>query len=133
MISFILINMMVARTKLLLVALGCFALLTLEARASETSIPLRVLYIGHRSADFAPFLKGHFAKVESTSRENFQPQSAKDYHVVLLDWPQGEIARQQRVGTSPLGKREDWAKPTLLLGSAGLNLAVAWKINGGSG
>ena len=35
--------------------------------------------------------------------------------------------------TSPLGKREAWHKPTVLLGSAGLNLAVAWKLKGGSG
>ncbi len=35
--------------------------------------------------------------------------------------------------TSPLGRREDWEKPTVLLGSTGLNLAVAWKLKGGSG
>ena len=52
---------------------------------------------------------------------------------MLLDWPQSDLERQQRVGTSPLGKRDEWAKPTVLLGSAGLNLAVAWKVYGGSG
>ena len=34
---------------------------------------------------------------------------------------------------SPLGRRDEWEKPTVLLGSAGLNLAVAWKLKGGSG
>jgi hypothetical protein len=78
-------------------------------------------------------LKGHFTKVESAPREGFRPQSANDFDVVLLDWPQSDLVREQRAGTCPLGKREDWAKPTVLLGSAGLNLAVAWKIYGGSG
>ena len=34
---------------------------------------------------------------------------------------------------TPLGLRDEWEKPTVLLGSAGLNLAVAWKLKGGSG
>ena len=34
---------------------------------------------------------------------------------------------------SPLGRRDEWEKPTVLLGSAGLHLAVAWKLKGGSG
>ena len=105
----------------------------MDARPSESALSLRVLYIGHRPSEFEPFLKGHFTKVESTPRESFQPQSAKDFDVVLLDWPQSDLERQQRVGTSPLGKRDEWAKPTVLLGSAGLNLAVAWKVYGGSG
>jgi hypothetical protein len=29
--------------------------------------------------------------------------------------------------------RAAWGKPTVLLGSAGLNLAVIWKVRGGSG
>ena len=124
---------MMARTKLLLAAVGCSAFLTLVARPSESPLSLRVLYVGHRSMEFEPFLKGHFARVESTPRESFQPQSAKDFDVVLLDWPQSDLARQQRIGTSPLGRREDWSKPTVLLGSAGLNLAVTWKVKGGCG
>ncbi len=35
--------------------------------------------------------------------------------------------------SAPLGNRADWTKPTVLLGSAGLKLAVAWKVKGGSG
>jgi hypothetical protein len=38
-----------------------------------------------------------------------------------------------RILKAPLGTREDWKKPTVLLGSAGLNLAVSWKLKGGSG
>lgn len=101
--------------------------------ASETLLPQRVLYIGHRAADFEPFLKQHFTEVKSVSRDEFKPAQARDFDVVLLDWPQSETARGLRTHDSPLGKREDWDKPAVLLGSAGLNLAVAWKLKGGSG
>ena len=121
------------QAKLVLVAAGCFSFLTLEAWPSESPVSLRVLYVGHRPAEFEPHLKPHFAKVESVAREGFQPQSARNFDVVLLDWPQSDEVRKLRNGTSPLGKREEWSKPTVLLGSAGLNLAVAWKVIGGSG
>jgi hypothetical protein len=124
---------MKARGKLLLAALGCLSLLTQITPASDAPLPLRILYIGDRAAEFQPFLNAHFAKVESTSRAKFQPQAAKDFDVVLLDWPQSALARQQRLGPPPLGTRDQWSKPTVLLGSAGLNLAVAWKVKGWAG
>jgi len=70
--------------------------------------------------------------VQSVALDDFQPVLASDFDVVLLDWPQtrGPIRHQRE---SPLGKRESWHKPTVLLGSAGLNLAVVWKLKGGSG
>jgi hypothetical protein len=111
----------------------CLAFFTANLLASETLLPQRVLYIGHRATEFEPFLKTHFVNVESVSLETFKPSQAKGFDVVLLDWPQSETARGLRVNSSPLGKREDWNKPTVLLGSAGLNLAVAWKLKGGSG
>jgi len=126
-------KMVMTRTKILLAVFGCFSFLTLVARPSEAPNSLRVLYVGHRATEFEPCLKAHFTKVESTPRESFQPRSAKDFHVVVLDWPQSDLDCQQRVDASPVGKREEWAKPTVLLGSAGLNLAVAWKIKGGFG
>ena len=51
--------------------------------------------------------------------------------VSLLDWSQDE----SRVGDakSPFGKLEDWSKPTVLLGSAGLLLATQWQLIGGAG
>ncbi|HMC28546.1 MAG TPA: hypothetical protein VKM56_12210 [Verrucomicrobiae bacterium] len=124
---------MMARTKLLLAAVGCSAFLASFLCSGESTLPLRVLYVGHRPAEFEPVLKTHFAKVESTRREGFKPQYANDFDVVVLDWPQSDLARLERGGVSPLGKRQEWSKPTVLLGSAGLNLAVAWKVNGGSG
>ena len=95
---------------------------------------LKVLYVGsERASDYATFLKGKVAMVESKSRESFQPKDAERFDVVLFDWPQGEATREMRKLKSPLGAREEWNKPTVLLGSAGLNLAVCWKLKGGSG
>jgi hypothetical protein len=101
--------------------------------AADALLPLRVLYIGHRAGQFVPLLKAHFTKVDSVVRDQFKPAQAEDFDVVLLDWPQSGGMRGAWLDGSPLGKREDWKKPTVLLGSAGLNLAVAWKLHGGSG
>ena len=124
---------MKAQIKLLLAAVGCFAFLIVNAHPAESPLPLHVLYIGHRASEFVPFLSPHFAKVESTPREGFQPQAAKGFDVVLLDWPQSEVARQEILGPGPLNRREEWSKPTVLLGSARLNLAVVWKVKAGAG
>jgi hypothetical protein len=110
-------------------------LLPVQSFAAEPGygLPQKILYIGHHGDEFVPFLKEHFAKVESVTRDKFSPPLAKDFDVVLLDWPQSGGMRGAWLEGSPLGKREDWDKPTVLLGSAGLNLAVAWKLHGGSG
>ena len=101
--------------------------------ATEAVLPLRVLYIGHRPGEFAPLLQAHFAKVETVALNQFQPSRAAAFDVVLLDWPQSGAMRGAWLDGSPLGARTNWNKPTVLLGSAGLNLAVAWKLHGGSG
>ena len=101
--------------------------------AMDAVSPLKVLYIGNRAGDFVPWLKTHFAQTDPVTREKFQPAQAQNYDVVLLDWPQSGAMRGAWLDGSPLGKREEWGKPTVLLGSAGLNLAVAWKLYGGSG
>jgi hypothetical protein len=98
---------------------------------------LKVLYIGDtntpRAAHFVGFLGKNVAHVEAVSRKDFKPGDAEEFDVVLLDWPQSNTAREERQGRSPLGDRSAWSKPTVLLGSAGLNLAVVWKVRGGSG
>jgi hypothetical protein len=95
---------------------------------------LKVLYVGsERTSDYVDFLKGKVALIEAKSRAQFQPKDAQRFDVVLLYWPQSEETREMRMLQSPLGKREDWKTPTVLLGSAGLNLAVCWKLKGGSG
>ena len=103
--------------------------------AADAVLPLRVLYIGNRAGEFEPLLKAHFTKVESVSlpRNPVTAEQVKNFDVVLLDWPQSGGMHGAWLDGSPLGQREDWHKPTVLLGSAGLNLAVCWKLHGGSG
>ena len=120
--------------------LGLFAALA-AASASQHSArldPLKVLYIGDldtpRAAQFSDFLQTRVAKVKVVAREGFKTAQAGDFDVVLLDWPQSNSTREEwKSGRSPLGDRSAWTNPTVLLGSAGLNLAVVWKVRGGSG
>jgi hypothetical protein len=103
------------------------------ASAAEP-LPLRVLYVGNdrdRGADFESFLKQHFAKVTVARRDGFVPAAARDADVVLLDWSQSEDSVDK--ASSPFGKLEDWSKPTVLLGSAGLFMAGQWQLIGGAG
>jgi hypothetical protein len=105
--------------------------------AAATLDPLKLLYIGDkgtpREQAFTTFLRQHATTVDAVDRHNFDPATAAPYDVVLLDWPQGEETREMRKLRAPLGQREAWNKPTVLLGSAGLNLAVAWQMKGGTG
>lgn len=110
------------------------------ASASEpgrTLDQLKVLYVGDRESratHFKGFLKHNVGTIEVASRSAFKPSDADEFDVVLLDWEQSDSARDDRkTGHSPLGERKNWSKPTVLLGSAGLNLAVVWKVRGGSG
>src|SRR6266404_5810044 len=123
------------KTKLLTILLGLIAgwFSQQPTQASELK-DLKVLYIGsERAEEFVPFLKKHVAQVENKKRSGFNLAGAAGFDVVLLDWPQGEETRAMRKLRSLLGNREEWKKPTVLLGSAGLNLAVSWKLKGGSG
>jgi hypothetical protein len=97
-------------------------------------LPSRVLYVGNnrdRGADYEAFLKQHFAKVTVTRREGFDPTAARNADVVLLDWSQSEDSVDK--AKSPFGRLEDWSKPTVLLGSAGLFMAGQWQVIGGAG
>jgi hypothetical protein len=112
---------------------GLIAAVPAAVRAEELR-DLKVLYVGsERASVYVSFLSGKVARIEARSRRDFQPRDAAAFDVVLLDWPQGEETREMRKLKSPLGRRDEWEKPTVLLGSAGLNLAVAWKLKGGSG
>ena len=99
---------------------------------------LEVLYVGDpgtpRAKAFAQLLQTNVAHFQAAARMGFDISTAPRFDVVLLDWPQSETVRQEwEQGRSPLGDRDRWQKPTVLLGSAGLNLAVVWKVRGGSG
>lgn len=106
----------------------------LVAQASDR-LPQRLLFVGEatheaRGREFADFLAPRFAKVTTTTHAHFRATMADDVDVVLLDWHQGGDMERTR---SPLGEFEAWHKPLVLLGSAGLNTAVAWNVFGGVG
>jgi hypothetical protein len=108
---------------------------TAPAVAAEPRLPLHVLYVGNaqsaRAAEYAAFLKTHCTKVTLADRASFDSTQTQDAAVVLLDWSQSDT--QVTEAKSPLGRLEDWSKPTVLLGSAGLLLAGQWQIIGGAG
>ena len=111
-----------------------FGMLATVSAGEDELRELKVLYVGsERASAYVGFLSGKVAKFEAKSREAFEVRDAAAFDVVLLDWPQGEETREMRKLKSPLGARDEWEKPTVLLGSAGLHLAVAWKLKGGSG
>ncbi len=98
---------------------------------------LKVLYVGNatsaRAADFRAFLSTNVAQVEVAARVGFDPAQASKFDVVLLDWPQSESRGEFPPKKSPLGPREAWTKPMVLLGSAGLHIAIVWDVKGGFG
>lgn len=116
-------------TKALLAAI----LVHLTGLAKDLS-ELKLLYIGpERSSDFVEFLRPKVAQIEARPRKDFKASEASGFDVVLLDWPQSGGNGDFPPTTSPLGTREAWNRPTVLLGSAGLNLAVVWQMKGGIG
>ena len=52
---------------------------------------------------------------------------------MLSDNPASNVSYSERDLKSPLGERNRWGKPTVLLGSAGHLLAAPWSVFGGSG
>jgi len=99
---------------------------------------LNVLYVGEapnttRAKQVTEFLQKNVGRIEAVSRQGFKQEQAASFDVVLLDWPQSDKTEQERLQGSPLGPRASWTKPTVLLGSAGLNMAIVWKVRGGSG
>lgn len=126
---------MLIRIVLMVIVVFASVGMTLAEETTKKNLrELKVLYIGAERTDhFVDFLAEHVQKVESTDRDSFKTSQADSFDVVLLDWPQSEKTREIRAESSPLGQRGQWAKPTVLLGSAGLNIAVAWQMQGGSG
>jgi hypothetical protein len=109
-----------------------------RAQEAPARNPQKLCFVGDRDAPrtaaFVAFLRERFASVEVMARGGGDVAAMQRADVVLLDWPQGDEARSKRAaGWSPLGPREDWRTPAVLLGSAGLNLAGAWQVRGGFG
>ncbi len=112
-----------------------WSLLPTLAAQAPARLPQRVLYVGEtanaeRAREFAEFLAPRFAKVAATTHDAFTAEATKDIDVVVLDWHQGGASDRTK---SPLGELENWNKPLVLLGSAGLNTAIAWNVFGGVG
>jgi hypothetical protein len=119
------------RQILLILSVLVFVIGTCTAQEEEKRINLRVLYVGStatpRGKAYAQFLTKHFRQAAALERQGFDAGKAAGYDVVLLDWSQQERPEKPM---SPLGSREAWGTPTVLLGSAGLLLAEAWEIHG---
>lgn len=107
--------------------------------SAETALrPEHILYVGPKGTPHAKayeqLLRQHFSHVDAVARKPLDPALLASADVVLLDWSQSD---QQPLGFPPkevsLGRREDWSKPTVLLGSAGLLTAVPWQMKGGWG
>src|SRR5438876_2657166 len=84
----------VLRRKSLVFLIG-LALVTHGFSLAAAATPpqnLKVLYIGDpgtpRAQQFEGFLRQHATRVEVVARDRFAPAAAKDFDVVLLDWPQ---------------------------------------------
>lgn len=91
-----------------------------------------------RQQAFVDFLSARFAKVSHVEVAGLDAQALAGVDVVLLDWDQQAgvmkwFGDDAVVPASPLGARADWRTPTVLLGSAGLNVAATWNVRGGSG
>ena len=133
----------------------CFALLVFLAAAlqggqsllASEQVPLRLLYLGNdpvRTSSFEEFLATHFDSIVVRNHSDVTKDDMRKADVVLLDWSQREAYRSLSSpsdrsdpfavsGDVPLGDRESWSKPTVLLGSAGHLLAGFWEVAGGSG
>jgi hypothetical protein len=116
--------------------LALIVLLITSSQATDLK-QLKVLYIADGPAEtdksYTDFLKSSVKEAQTISRAQFKPSAADPFDVVVLQWRQSGGAAGSWSQGSPLGKREEWAKPTVLLGSAGLNVAVSWKVRAGSG
>jgi hypothetical protein len=97
-------------------------------------IDLRVLYVGATVSPSDLEVLGELVQqVQGVALDRFTPQFLDQVDLVVVDWPQAGGTASMRNLQSPLGCRESWHHPTLLLGSAGLHVAVTWEVLGGAG
>lgn len=118
-----------------LAAIASFAAPGIAQDEAPKRQPLRVLYVGNegseRAASYRDFLAQHFEVARTSARDGFDAATAGGFDVVLLDWSQRDVdIMKMRELRSPLGPREAWRKPLVLLGSAGLLLGGTWNLVG---
>jgi hypothetical protein len=112
---------------------------------AQSKLPQRLLFVGEpataRGKAFVEFLGARFASVRAVQRFDELGDLTK-IDVVVLDWDQNEKdsvnawtrdPELKAARRAPLGAREGWTTPVVLLGSAGLNLACTWDVRGGMG
>jgi len=128
--------------RVLLPAVALFAVLAAPAQDRTLNPCLHVAFVGEpqqeRGKDFVQFLRAQFARVDAVERSTCTPAMLRTADVVVLDWPQqGAVSTwvrdKPRVRENPLGELARWDRPTVLIGSAGLNLATEWGLPGGYG
>ena len=106
--------------------------LALAALSQDPGDPLAVAFVGAadaaRTDAFIEFLDESFGDSRFIPRSAVTPESLEGIDVVVLDWQQSDPTE-----VNPLGRRDDWTLPTVLIGSAGLNAAKTWDVRGGSG
>jgi hypothetical protein len=121
-------------TGLLILLVNLLALMSPEAAELRD---LKVLYVGNatakRASEFRTFLSTNVGQVAVAERNGFDPSRARDFDIIVMDWPQSERGGTFPPRKSPLGDRADWGAPTILLGSAGLHMAIVWDVKGGAG
>jgi hypothetical protein len=116
-------------------------LAALAAPAQDRALnpALHIAFVGElqqqRGADFVQFLRAQFARVDAIERATCTPEQLRSADVVVLDWPQQGavsdwIANKSLPHHNPLGELARWDRPTVLLGSAGLNAAADWSLPG---
>jgi hypothetical protein len=118
-----------------------FAFVVLTAAASVCAqdaperLPHKVTILGDedkRTEDFAALLRQRFADVK-VEKHGVDPATLRARDVVVLDWKQSVEALRKGDMHCPLGEREEWTTPAVLIGSAGLMLACCWDVLGGFG
>lgn len=115
-----------------------FAVLVATALGAQDApqlLPLEITVLGdddRRAEDFASFLRQHFAEVK-VERHGVDRKTLAGRDVVVLDWKQSVDELQKGTLRCPLGEREAWTTPVVLIGSAGLMLACCWDVLGGFG
>ncbi len=115
----------------------------LPAQDPARNPPLHLCFVGdlqtERGKDFLGFLRQQFPRVDAVERATCEPQQLRTADVVVLDWWQHDdgvsvwLRDKQAPRRVPLGELARWDRPTVLIGSAGLNLAAAWGLPGSFG
>ena len=94
---------------------------------AEQKIDLKILYVGNpkspRGADFAGFLREHFASVETVESPKFSTEQARRFDVVVIAHEGGSGTGDVRHFAFP----KDYAVPTVTVGASG---AMIGAING---